>query len=150
MKLETQVEIAASKEAVWAVITNIAGAAENIRGIEQVEILEQPSEGFVGLKWRETRLMMGKSATEDMWITEAVENDHYIARAESHGFVYLSTLRVGDLGDGCTLTMMHDSQAQGIIGKLIGAPMALLFRGMMRKAFLKDLADIKAVAESAS
>ncbi|MFT4710559.1 MAG: carbon monoxide dehydrogenase subunit G [Bacteroidia bacterium] len=147
MNLETQIEIDAPKEAVWAVITDFAHAADNIQGIQEVEILEQPVGSLVGLKWKETRVMFGKTATEVMWITEAVENAHYITRAESHGFIYISAMRVEDHGSGCLLTMAHDSQAQGFMGKVIGVPMGLVFKGMMKKVLLKDLTDIKAVVE---
>jgi carbon monoxide dehydrogenase subunit G len=147
MFVETQVSISGAKKSVWSVITDIENAASNISGIDQVEILEQPSEGLVGLKWRETRTVMGKSATEEMWITEAVENEHYKARAESHGFIYISTLRVTEEAGTTLLSMSHDSSAQSFGAKLMSIPMGLFFKGMMKKAFLKDLNDIKGVVE---
>ena len=85
MIAEQQVTISAPKQAVWKVITALENGAETISGIEQIEILEQPENGLVGLKWRETRTLFGKTATEIMWITDAVDNDFYTTRAESHG-----------------------------------------------------------------
>ena len=147
MKVETQIEIQGTKQAIWSVITNIANATEHIIGIDKIDILEQPAEGLIGLKWKEERTMFGKTATEIMWIVEAVENDHYVTRAESHGFIYHCALRITDHGDGCLLAMSHSSEAQTLVGKIIGPPMGLIFKGMMKKALQKDLVDIKATVE---
>ena len=147
MIVEAQVTINAPKAAVWAVITDIENAAATIGGIETIEVLERPDDGLVGLKWRETRTMMGKTCTEDMWVTEAIENDAYKVRAESHGFVYLSTLSLAERDGRTTLTMSHDSQPQGFMARLLSVPMGLAFKGTMKKAFGKDLEDIKAAAE---
>jgi len=42
-----------------------------------IEVLEKPDAGFVGFKWKETRKMFGKEATEIMWITDSVENEYF-------------------------------------------------------------------------
>jgi hypothetical protein len=147
MLVEVQVTIGGSKEAVWAAITDIANASEFIRGIEKVEVLEKPPNGLVGLKWRETRMLFGKLASADKWITEASENEFYKTRAESDGFVFLSTLRLSAGSGGISLTSTHDSVPQSIAAKVMSIPMGLLFKGVARKALLQDLNDIKAAVE---
>ena len=147
MAVEAQVSINGSAEAVWSVISDIHHAADRISGIDEVEVLEQPAAGLVGLKWRETRTMFGKTATEVMWITEAVENEYYKTRAESHGCVYISTLRITNDDKNCTLTMSHQTEPQGLLVKMIALPMGVLFKGMMRKAMQQDLDDIKTAVE---
>jgi carbon monoxide dehydrogenase subunit G len=52
MIVEAQVTINGSKAAIWAAITNIENASETISGIENIEVLEKPANGLVGLKWR--------------------------------------------------------------------------------------------------
>src|SRR5262249_36157515 len=94
MLVEAQVTIHGSKAAIWAAITNIENAAEIIRGIEKIEILEKPASGLVGLRWRETRMLFGKPATAEKRITDAVENAFYKTRAEDNGFVFLSTMSI--------------------------------------------------------
>ena len=91
MLVEAQVVINGSKAAVWAAITNIENAADLWSGIESIEVLEKPPNGLVGLRWRETRMLFGKSASVDKWITEAVDNRFYRTRAEDGGFVFLTT-----------------------------------------------------------
>jgi hypothetical protein len=147
MIVEAQVTINGSKAAIWAAITNIENASEIISGIEKIEVLEKPANGLVGLKWRETRTLFGKPATAEKWITEAAENEFYKTRAESDGFIFLSTTRISESGGGITLTSSHDSQPQGIVAKLLSIPMGLLFKGVAKKALLQDLNDIKAVVE---
>src|SRR5262245_30304156 len=98
MFVEEQVTINGSKAAVWAVITDIDKAADIMSGVEKIEILEEPADGLVGLKWRETRLLFGKPASAEKWITEVVENEFYKTRAEDLGFVFLTTMRISETG----------------------------------------------------
>lgn len=146
MIVEESVTLNASKSAVWAAITDVENASRTITGIKKIEILERPASGLVGLKWRETRILFGKPATAEKWITEAVENEFYKTRAESDGFVFLTTVRISESGGGITLTSSHDSKPQSL-GAMLSTPMLFLFRGVMKKAILQDLNDIKAALE---
>jgi hypothetical protein len=147
MIVEAQVTINGSKVAIWAAITNIENASETISGIENIEILEKPANGLVGLKWRETRTLFGKTATADKWITDAAENEFYKTRAEDNGFVFLCTKSISESSGGITLTESHESKPQGIVAKLLSIPMGFLFKGVAKKALLQDLNDIKAAVE---
>lgn len=150
MIVEAQVTISGSKEAVWAAITSIENAAEIISGIESIEVLEKPANGLVGLKWRETRMLFGKPASADKWITEAAENELYKTRAEDNGFVFITTMRISESTGGISLTSCHESKPQGIVARLMSIPMVLLFKGAARKAILQDLNDIKSAVEQES
>jgi hypothetical protein len=79
-------------------------------------------------------------------ITDAAENEFYKTRAESDGFVFLSTMSISENSGGVMLTSSHDSRPQGIVAKLKSIPMPL-FRGVMKKALLQDLNDIKSAVE---
>src|SRR5262247_3504646 len=120
MLVEVQVTINGSKAATWAAITNIENASELISGIESIEVLEKPANGLVGLRWRETRMLFGKPATAEKWITDAAENAFYTTRAEDNGFVFLSTMRISEGSSGSlTLTSSHVSQPQGIVARFM-------------------------------
>src|SRR6266436_43680 len=143
MLVEAQVTINGSKAAIWAAITNIENASETISGILNIEVLEKPANGLVGLKWRETRMLFGKPATVEKWITDAAENEFYKTKAEDGGFVFITTKRIsqngiGENGGGMTLTEAHESEPQSIRAKL-SVPMLFLFKGVIRKALLQDL-----------
>src|SRR5262249_16944838 len=120
MIVEAQVTINGSKEAIWAAITSIENASEIISGIEKIEVLEKPANGLVGLRWRETRMLFGKPATVEKWITDAAANSFCKTRAEDNGFVFLTTMSMSESSNGSmTLTSSHDSQPQGIVARLM-------------------------------
>jgi hypothetical protein len=146
MLVEAQVTINGSKAAIWAAITDIEHAAEIISGIESIEVVEKPASGLVGLKWRETRILFGKPATVEKWITEAVENEFYRTRAEDSGFVFLTTMRISESGGTVALISSHETKPQGFAAHLKSMPM-VLFKGVIKKAILEDLNDIKSAVE---
>ncbi|MBD3419041.1 MAG: hypothetical protein GF398_02875 [Chitinivibrionales bacterium] len=147
MRISVSVTINASKEDVWNVITGIEQSAETISGIEKIEILEKPESGLVGLKWRETRTLFGKTATEVMWITDAAEPQYYQTRAESHGSVYQSKLSIAQQDNGVGLSMDFNGTPQTFGARLMYALMGFMFKGATEKALKRDLDDIKAAVE---
>lgn len=148
MIVDAQLNINGSRPAVWAAISDIENAAKIISGILSVEIVNKPANGLVGLRWRETRMMFGQPATVEKWITEAVENESYKTRAESDGYIFLTTNRISDTTGGVILASAHESLPQSLKAKL-SMPMMLLFRGVIKKAILQDLNDIKSAIEQA-
>lgn len=147
MKIKVEQPITSSREKIWKVITDIDNAAGTISAIEKIEVLNKPARGLEGLKWRETRTLFGKTATEVMWITEAEENQYYKTRAESHGAVYTTNLSISGSGNSHVLAMEFESQAQTTGGKLLAAVFGTLFRNATKKAFIQDLQDIKKAVE---
>ena len=69
MEIQVTRTIDAPPEIVWTLITDIANSPQVISGIDSVTILGS-TEGFgVGTRWRETRTMFGKEATEEMEVS---------------------------------------------------------------------------------
>lgn len=149
MKIELETKIKGSPQEVWNVITDISNSVNVISGIEKIEILEQPSNGLVGLKWQETRTLFGQTATEIMWITDAVEHEYYKVRAESHGAVYLTDFFITENGGESILKMVFSGEPQKFTAKLMSALTGFMFKNATEKALLQDLEDIKAAVESA-
>lgn len=148
MQAKVSIEISKPKESVWAAITDIENCADMLSSILNIEVLEQPPQSLIGLKWQETRKMFGKEATETMWITEAVENEYYCTRAESHGAIYISKLSLVQTGESTLLTMSFTGQAQTFIAKVMSAIMSPMIKNSMNKELQKDLNDIKKHVES--
>lgn len=146
MTVEAEITINKNKTAVWRAITNIRDAAEIISGIEKIEVLNEPANGLVGLKWRETRMYFGKPATIDKWITDAIENEFYKTSAEMDGFIFLTTMTISGNGDNIRLKSSHETKSQGLFARIKSLPM-IFFRGILRKAILQDLNDIKTTVE---
>ncbi|WP_342117575.1 SRPBCC family protein [Pseudoduganella sp. OTU4001] len=147
MLVEAQLPVAGTRAAVWAAIADIEGAARIISGIKQIEIVERPASGLVGLRWRETRILFGEPATVEKWVTAASENEYYTTRAEEKGFAFLTTMRITEGAGGVTVVSSHDSQPQTFSARLQAVFMGLFFKGVIRKAILQDLGDIKAAVE---
>jgi hypothetical protein len=147
MQIQCQVPIHASKADIWAAITDLRGSVDRISGIEEVEILEEPADGLVGLKWRETRTLFGKTATETMWITKAVPEAYYQTRAESHGAVYISKMAIVEENGQNHLRMEFRGEAQTFFAKIMSALMGAMMKGATQKAMQQDLEDIKASLE---
>jgi hypothetical protein len=79
----------------------------------------------------------------EKWFTEVSEGESYTTRTEQDGFDFTTTMRI-EGKDWVTLTSSHDSQPQGLGSRLNAIPMALFFRGVIRKHILADLEDYKA------
>jgi carbon monoxide dehydrogenase subunit G len=147
MECSTSIEISKPRADVWEAITDIQNAAGMISGIMSLEVLENPETGLVGFKWKETRKMFGKEATEIMWVTDAEENEYYRTRAESHGSVYKTRLSLSDEGGRTRLTMTFTGEPRTMGAKVMSFFMGGLMKGSMEKELLKDLADIKKFVE---
>ncbi len=148
MNVSVSIDINASAQEVWRVITDIEHSPNTINGIEKIEILQQPTDSLIGLKWRETRTMFGKEATEVMWITDAMENKYYQTRAESHGSVYISKLMITQANAGIVLSMVFDGQAQSFGARLMYGVMGFMLKNATKKALMQDLQDIKRAVEN--
>ena len=147
MEQTVKVSIDATREQIWHIITDIGNSADVISGISKVETLEKPENGLVGLKWRETRTMFGKEATEVMWITDAVENESYRTRAESHGAIYRTEMKVLQSDNASILSMTFNGTPRTLVARFMWALMGFMFRNSTKKARQQDLNDIKKAAE---
>ncbi len=146
MMVEAQVTINASVASVWAVLADIENAASIISGIERVEIVERPTKGILGWKWRETRVLFGKPATVEKVIIAGLENEFFTTESKDGGFVFSTYNRIWEGDGGTILRGQHFTRPQGFAARLKSLPM-VFFKGVIKKAILQDLNDIKAAVE---
>ena len=141
-------EVKAPADAVWDVLTDLEGSPETISGITAVERLDE-LEGFaVGTKWRETRVLFGKEATEVMEVTEIDPGRSYTVYAASRGNEYTSIMSVEPAGEGSTVGMSFVATPTGGFSRLMASTIGKMFEGTTRKAIEQDLADIASAAEN--
>ncbi|GGT35204.1 SRPBCC family protein [Streptomyces purpureus] len=134
---------------VWEALTDLQSMERVLSGVEKVEVLTEG--GFdVGTRWRETRRMFGKEATEEMWVTASVPPDRYVVEAESHRTRYVSefTLRpAGPDGKATKVRMVFTATppggAMGMVAKVLGG----LGAKAVSRAIAKDLDDVAASVE---
>ena len=147
--LEVSRTINAPAEDVWAVLTDLANAEQVLSGVTKIELLSDGPYG-VGTRWRETRKMMGKEATEEMWVVEANEPTVTVVNAESGGARYRTEFTLTEQGDATVLAMnfsaelLDPSTIQRVMQTLFGR----LGLSMTKKVVAADLADIAVAAEA--
>ena len=151
MRTELSRTVESPADRVWEVVTDLERSPEVIRAIERIEVLEGESSPIqVGTRWRETRTMFGKSATEEMVVTDIRPESSYTVEADGPGAHYISVISVAALDqERTTLTMSFAAEAKGFGSRILAATIGRLFAGATRKALRQDLDDIAAAAERA-
>ncbi len=138
-------DIAAPPEQVFALITDFSRAAETISGIKKLEVLTDEPTG-VGTRFRETREMMGREATEEMEIVEFVPGSHYVVQANSCGCLIRSTIRCAPTPAGTEFSMSMDAKPVTFFAKVM-SPLGKLMAGSMKKCIEQDLDDVEQAIE---
>ena len=150
MQIELTQQTTASPADVWAVVTDIDGSATTLSGVTKIERLDD-GEGFgVGRRWRETRVLFGKEASEEMEVTAVDEGRSYTVEADNHGTHYVSDMIVEPTGDGSLLRMTFGAEQAGRFNRLMAKTVGKAFEGATRKALQQDLDDIVSAAEARS
>ena len=103
-QVQIERDVAASPEEVWRVLTDLDHAAENLSGVSRVELLTD-GPYTVGTRWRETRKMFGKEATEEMRVTAVEAPTRTTVEADSAGVNYVTVFTLTPTGDGTRLAM---------------------------------------------
>jgi uncharacterized membrane protein len=145
--LEVSQTVRAPIESVFAVASDLPRAAEFISAITEIEMLTDGPVGE-GTKWRETRMMFGRKATEVMWITEWDPPNGYVVEARSHGSHYMTSLSYEALGAGETrIRMTFGATAETVMAKVMMLVCAFMTKTII-KCFEADLRDIKTYCEA--
>ena len=87
--------------------------------------------------------MFKKEATEEMEITEWAPPKYYVTEAESCGCHYRCTIALTPEAGGTRVEMSLDAKPMNFPAKVMSALMGWMMAGACRKAFDKDLADLK-------
>lgn len=146
--IEITVKVNAPAEVVWRLITDIDGAPERISAIQSVERLDDLPEFGIGTRWRETRTMFGRTASEEMVVTEIEPGLSYLTEANNHGVQYLSRMQIEPTApDACTLTMHFDAKTSGFLNKTLGALVGRMMMSTTKKVIKQDLDEIAIAAE---
>ncbi|MEM6673346.1 MAG: SRPBCC family protein [Planctomycetota bacterium] len=138
--------IDAKPETVFDIATKVGSWAEVIPAIEKIEFLTPGDEVEVGTRFRETRRMFGREATEEMEFLELERPTGYVLGAESHGCRYRTEFQLHPNGDGTRLRMVFHATPLTFGAKV----MSFLMKPMMKKMgdlCAKDLAALKAHIE---
>jgi uncharacterized protein YndB with AHSA1/START domain len=138
--------IAAPPDRVFPLASDFARMPERIPDIKRVEMLTDGPVG-VGTKFKETRVMFGKEATETMEVTEFDPPHMYQLRAESCGARYDSVVRFDRDAGGTLATIDLTVTPLSFAAKLM-QPLGWMMKGMMTRCFAKDLDGLAKAAET--
>jgi len=150
-QVQIEREVAASPEEVWRVLTDLDHAAETLSGVSRVELLTD-GPYTVGTRWRETRKMFGKEATEEMRVTAVEAPARTTVEADSAGVNYVTVFTLTPAGDGTRLAMAFTARQPdpSRVQKLTWAVFGKLGIKATSKMMARDLEDIARRAESKS
>lgn len=141
--------INAPVDTVWEVATDLRQMPETMSAITDVEVLEGGEEFGVGTRWRETRVMMRKEATEEMYVSAVDHQRRYVVEADNAGVHYVTTLTFAPVNATTTEVGMtftgQPASSQNIVARLMGK----LGLRVVRKSLAKDLDDLAAASEAA-
>ncbi len=131
---------------VFEKFSDFAHAADHVEEIIKVEMLTEPPVK-VGTRFKETRVMFGREATEEMRVTEFEPNRKYTVTADSCGARFESTFSFMPVGSGTQVEMELSSTPVSFFAKLM-APLGTLMMGRaMKKAIEGDIDQIKSACE---
>jgi uncharacterized membrane protein len=148
LDVEVRRHVAAPVERLWELATDLEGAPRVVRGIETVEVLT-PGPFGVGTRWRETRRVFGRSATEEMTVTAVEPHRSYTTEASGPGVRYVSGFAFAPAAaDGGTdVTATFGAEPTTTVARVLGALTAPLGRRAIAKALQQDVDDIATAAE---
>ena len=146
MEIRTSRIIYAPIDRVFEIFSDISKLEDRIDGITRVDILSDVSNGL-GTRWRETRIMFGQEATEEMEISSFKPNQSYEVVAASRGTEYHSIYTFTENADNSTtVEMVFSGKSVSFMAKLM-SPIAILFKEATQKALEADMDQLKAICE---
>ncbi|MFK4690307.1 SRPBCC family protein [Streptomyces pristinaespiralis] len=132
---------------VWQALTDIRGWERTLSGVERIEVLTEGDFG-VGTRWRETRRMLGKEATEEMRVTACEPPERYVVEADSQGTHYVSEFSLLIAGpEATTVRLTFRAEPSGGFTGLLAKVFGKLGARAVRRAIARDLDDVAAAVE---
>ena len=127
------------------VFSDITKAQERVEAITKVELLSDMTEG-IGTRWRESRMMLGKEASEVVEISAYEPNKFYEMKMESRGVKYNSRVAFSESQGGTQVEMTMHGTPVTLAAKFMSL-FNFLLAGAMKKSLEADVSDLKAAAE---
>ncbi len=139
--------IPAPIERVWGVITDIDGAAATLTGVTAIERVDD-GPYTVGTRWRETRKVLGKAETEEMWVAEVEPPLRTVVRSAGTDADYVTTFTLSADAAGTRVEMVFgaDTPEPSRVQRMLWRTFGALGRRVTQKMMQRDLRDIASAA----
>jgi len=146
--MQLTARVNAPLEQVFDVFTDIASTANRLSGVKRIELLTDDAVG-VGTRWRETREMFKREATETLEFTQFDPPGSCTVECESCGALWTTvfTFTPEDASGATRVEQVMTARSLTFKARLL-APLSLLFKGAVRKAMAKDMADLQRCCEA--
>lgn len=138
-------EIQANQETVFEVFSDLEKAPQRIQGIKSLEVLTPLPIGE-GTAFRETRIMYGREATEEMTITQFEPPHRYCVEAHSHGTHFVTHYLFEESDQGTHITLRFKGIPKSLFAKLFSF-MAIFMMRSVKKCLEDDMKDLKLFIE---
>lgn len=125
-------------------ISDFPNAAEIVTGIQKVEMLTDGPVG-VGTRFRETRIMYGREASETMEVTAYDPPTGITLEAESHGTHYRSIYALSEQDGGTRVVMTFEATPRTMMARLL----SVVFSGMIKSIAKMMQTDLREAAQYA-
>ena len=139
--------VAAPPDRTFAVFSDLEKAAERASGIKSLELLT-PGPVQKGTRFKETRVMFGKEASETMEITGFEPGRSYTTEAASCGCHYKTIMDFLPDAKGTRVVMSMTATPQTFMAKIMSPLMSFMMKGAAKKCILQDFQDLGKVAET--
>ncbi|WP_035871103.1 SRPBCC family protein [Cucumibacter marinus] len=125
-------------------LSDFPNAADIVTGIQKVEMLTDGPVG-VGTRFRETRIMFGREASETMEVTAFDPPAGITLEAESHGTHYRSIYALSALDGGTSVAMTFEATPKTFMARLL----SVVFSGMIKSMAKMMHTDLREAAQYA-
>lgn len=138
--IETRIQAPPARA--FAAFTDLRNAAGRPKAIKKLEVLTDGPIG-VGTRFRETREMFGREATEEMEISTFEPGRSFTISCTSCGVAYATRFDFVPGGDGTNVRVEMTTRRLTIFAKIVGPLMGAMMGKMMRKCLMADLEDLR-------
>lgn len=146
MQIVVEDIIRAPRAIAFANATDVRNWPAMITSISETEILTREPIG-AGTRVRETRRMYGRPSTAELTFQEFEPPEHFVLAGENNGAFYRILHNFTDVSEGTRLTLTFVVEPQSLSAQLM-TPLALMFRGTLRRQIASDLSDLKRAIET--
>lgn len=139
---------AAPPASVWAVLTDIDRFEDTLSGVTRVERLTSGPYA-AGSRWRETRTLLGRAETQELWVGESTPPVRTVVNARSGGVAYSTDFTIAGDGTGSLITVTFAAVHPGanLLQRAAWAVFGPIGNKATTSVLRRDLMDIAAAAE---
>lgn len=145
MQIAVECFVEALPDAAFSTAIDISNWPRFISGVQSVELLT-PGPVAAGTRFRETRSMFGRQASEDMTLAQVEPPHRFLLTAFNHGTAYRAEHLFAPEAAGTRPTHVSEGRPATLLTRLF-TPLGWLFLGTLKRQLESDLADLKLEAE---